>query len=506
MSDSSIDAKLASLASLTEELLAQRRLIIASNRGPLEHKIEPDGSLTAGRGSGGMVTALLATARFVPMTWVASAMTDGDRRAAVEAEGGTVKVPDYEIYVRFVTVPQPVYQRHYYVICNPLLWFIQHYMWNTPRTPNIGRVVYEAWENGYVPTNQAIADAIVAEAEKEDEPPVVLLQDYHLYLAPKMVRERMPEATILHFTHIPWPGPRYWGMLPEFMRRGIHEHMAASDIIGLQTMSDVQNFLHSCDTMLDSEVDYHACTVDFEGHRTHVRAYPISVDAEGLLEFSKSAEVRQSIEKLRPLLGEKTVLRVDRSEPSKNIIRGLRAYELLLERYPEFRGSVNFLQLLVPSRSDLGVYQTYTDEILELVDSINDHFGEMDWQPIRVFYEDDYAQAIAAMTLYDVLLVNPVIDGMNLVSKEGPLVNGCDGVLILSELAGAHEQLQEHVLAVSPTDLEGTVRALHRALTMPGDERHRRSEALRQIVIDEDIIRWLEHQLSDLTALSRGAL
>ncbi|MCH7810592.1 MAG: trehalose-6-phosphate synthase, partial [Chloroflexi bacterium] len=411
-----------------------------------------------------------------------------------------------EIYVRFVTVPQPVYQRHYYVICNPLLWFIQHYMWNTPRTPNIGRVVYEAWENGYVPTNQAIADAIVAEAEKEDEPPVVLLQDYHLYLAPKMVRERMPEATILHFTHIPWPGPRYWGMLPKFMRRGIHEHMAASDIVGLQTMSDVQNFLHSCDTMLDSEVDYHACTVDFEGHRTHVRAYPISVDAEGLLEFSKSAEVQQSIDKLRPLLGEKTVLRVDRSEPSKNIIRGLRAYELLLERYPEFRGSVNFLQLLVPSRSDLGVYQTYTDEIFELVDSINDHFGEMDWQPIRVLYEDDYTQAIAAMTLYDVLLVNPVIDGMNLVSKEGPLVNTNDGVLILSELAGAHEQLQEHVLAVSPTDLEGTVRALHRALTMPSDERHRRAEALRQIVIDEDIIRWLEHQLSDLTALSRGAL
>ncbi|MCI0784642.1 MAG: trehalose-6-phosphate synthase [Chloroflexi bacterium] len=506
MSKSSIDAKLASIASLTEELLAHRRLIIASNRGPLEYKIEADGSLSARRGSGGMVTALMATARFVPMTWVASAMTDGDRRAAVEAESGTVKVPDYEIYVRFVTVPQPVYQRHYYVICNPLLWFIQHYMWNTPRTPNIGRVVYEAWDNGYVPTNQAIADAIVAEADKEDEPPVVLLQDYHLYLAPKMIRERMPEATILHFTHIPWPGPRYWGMLPEFMRRGIHEHMAASDIVGLQTMSDVQNFLHSCDTMLDSDVDYHACTVDFEGHRTHVRAYPISVDADGLLEFSKSAEVQRSIDKLKPLLGEKTILRVDRSEPSKNIIRGLRAHELLLERYPEFRGSVNFLQLLVPSRSDLGVYQTYTDEIFELVDSINDHFGEMDWQPIRVFYEDDYTQAIAAMTLYDVLLVNPVIDGMNLVSKEGPLVNANDGVLILSELAGAYEQLREHVLPVAPTDLEGTVRALHQALTMPSDERRRRSEALRQIVIDEDIIRWLEHQLSDLTALSRGAL
>jgi trehalose 6-phosphate synthase len=506
MPDSTTDAKLASLESLSEELLAARRLIIATNRGPLEHNIEPDGTLSARRGSGGMVTALLATARFVPLTWVASAMTDGDRRAAVEADGGTVKVPDYEIYVRFVTVPQPVYQRHYYVLCNPLLWFIQHYMWNTPRTPNIGRVVYEAWENGYIPTNQAIADAIVGEARKAPEPPIVMVQDYHLYLAPKMVRESLPEATIMHFTHIPWPGPRYWGLLPEFMRRAIHEHMASCDIVGLQTASDVQNFLHSCESMLGADVNFHRCTVDYEGHRTHVRAYPISVDAAGLLAFADSEEVQASVERLRPLLGQQTILRVDRSEPSKNIIRGLRAYELLLERYPEFRGAVNLLQLLVPSRSELGVYQTYTDEIFELVDSINDHYGDLGWQPIRILYEENYPQAIAAMTLYDVLLVNPVIDGMNLVSKEGPLVNKTDGVLVLSELAGSHEQLHEHVLSVAPTDLEGTVRALHQALTMPEDERRRRAQALRRIIEEEDIIRWLVHQLRDLQNLSQGAL
>ena len=506
MTDFSIQDRLVSLESLSEELLAQRRLIIATNRGPLEHNIEPDGTLSARRGAGGMVTALLATARFVPLTWVAAAMTEGDRRAAVEANGGTVKVPDYEIYVRFVSVPQPVYQRHYYVLCNPLLWFIQHYMWNTPRTPNIGRVVYEAWENGYIPTNQAIADAIIDEAQKGGGPPIVLLQDYHLYLAPKMVRERLPEATITHFTHIPWPGPRYWGLLPEFMRRAIHEHRAAADVVGLQTTSDVQNFLHCCDNMLHADVDFHACTVDFAGHRTHVRAYPISVDAEGLLEFAASPEVQESVERLRPLLGNQTILRVDRSEPSKNIVRGLRAYELLLERYPEYRGAVNLIQLLVPSRSELGVYQTYTDEIFELVDSINDHYGDLGWQPIRVLYEENYPQAIAAMTLYDVLLVNPVIDGMNLVSKEGPLVNRTNGVLILSELAGSHEQLHEHVLSVAPTDLEGTVRALHEALTMPEDERRRRAEALRKSIEDEDIIRWLEHQLHDLQALATGVL
>ena len=155
---------------------------------------------------------------------------------------------------------------------------------------------------------------------------------------------------------------------------------------------------------------------------------------------------------------------MDRSEPSKNIIRGLRALELLLERYPELHRTTNFLQFLVPSRSELGVYQTYTDEIFELVESINDHFGDVEWQPVRVFYEDNYAQAIAGMSLYDVLLVNPIIDGMNLVSKEGPLVNERDGVLILSEMAGSFEQLADFVLPIAPADLEGTVRALHQAL------------------------------------------
>ncbi|MDO8615275.1 MAG: trehalose-6-phosphate synthase [Dehalococcoidia bacterium] len=502
-----VQAKLHRLEALTQELLAHRRLIIASNRGPIEYRIEANGALEAQRGGGGMVTALLGAARFVPAIWVASAMTDGDRRAAEEADGHLLKVPDNEIYVRFVTVPQSVYQRHYYVFCNPLLWFLQHFMWNTPRTPNIGRAVYEAWESGYIPVNEAIAQAIIAEAKQQPEPPFVLLQDYHLYLAPALVRAGVPDATIMHFTHIPWPGPRNWGVIPEFMRRRIHEDMCCADIVGLQTRGDVQNFLHCCEAMLDgAAVDYQHCTVTFRDRFVYVRAYPISVDAAGLLLFAQSPEVRQYRERLRPLLGEQTIVRVDRSEPSKNIIRGLRALELLLERYPDFRGKVNVLQFLVPSRSELGVYQTYTDEIFELVDSINDHFGDIGWQPVRVFYEENYAQAIAGMTLYDILLVNPLIDGMNLVSKEGPLVNERDGVLILSELAGSFEQLSEYSLPISPTDLEGTVRALHQALTMPPDERRRRAAALKRLVQEEDITFWLERQFRDLMTLSRGGL
>lgn len=503
---SSVD-KLPRLKALTEQLLERRKLIIASNRGPMEYSIEPGGSLTAHRGSGGMVTALVSATRFVPATWVASAMTDGDRIAAERSEDDLHQVPENEIYVRFVTVPPSTYQRHYYVFCNPLLWFVQHFMWNTPRTPNIGRAVYEAWESGYIPVNEAIASAVVREAKKQPEPPYVLLQDYHLYLAPAMIRREVQDATILHFTHIPWPGPRYWGVLPEFMRRRIHEDMLASDIVGLQTSGDTRNFLHCCEALLDDvDIDYGRSLVNYQGRTTRVRAYPISIDASGLQEYARSPEVEEYKERLKPFLGEQTIVRVDRSEPSKNIIRGLRSYELLLERYPELRREVNFLQFLVPSRSELGVYQTYTDEIFELIDSINDHFGDLEWQPIRIFYEENYPQAIAAMSLYDVLLVNPIIDGMNLVSKEGPLVNEKDGVLILSELAGSFEQLSPHCIPIAPTDLEGTVRAIHEALTMPADERNRRAHALKSLIQEEDITFWLERQFGDLMAMSRQQL
>jgi trehalose 6-phosphate synthase len=501
--NTSANPKLQRLQEVTQQLLASRRLIIASNRGPMEYHIEEDGSLVAHRGGGGMVTALTSATRFVPATWVASAMTDGDRLAEERAEGGLLQVPENEIYVRFVTVPQSTYQRHYYVFCNPLLWFVQHFMWNTPRTPNIGRAVYEAWESGYIPVNEAIANAVIQEASLQGEPPYVLLQDYHLYLAPAMIREAVPDATILHFTHIPWPGPRYWGILPEFMRRRIHEDLCAADIVGLQTVSDTRNFLHACEALLPGvDIDYGRHQLTYRGRTKRVRAYPISIDAAGLQEYARSPEVEDYKRRLDQYRNEQTIVRVDRSEPSKNIIRGLRSYELLLERYPELRRIVNFLQFLVPSRSELGVYQTYTDEIFELIESINDHFGDLDWQPVRVFYEENYPQAIAGMSFYDVLLVNPIIDGMNLVSKEGPLVNERNGVLILSELAGSYEQLSPYCIPVAPTDLEGTVRALHEALTMPEEERRRRAEALKASITEEDITTWLERQFEDLMELS----
>jgi trehalose 6-phosphate synthase len=253
------------------------------------------------------------------------------------------------------------------------------------------------------------------------------------------------------------------------------------------------------------DIDYGLHTVQYNGRITSIRHYPISIDAEGLTEFAHSAEVEVYKRKLEPMLGRQTIVRVDRAEPSKNIVRGLRAWELLLERHVEHRGQVNLIQFLVPSRTELGVYQTYTDEIFELVDSINDHYGDVNWQPVQVLYENNYAQAIAGMYFYDVLFVNPLIDGMNLVSKEGPLVNKGDGVLLLSETAGSAEQLAEFALNVAPTDLEGTVRALHEALTMAPEERLRRASALKKMVEEEDISFWLESQFRDLMAITDGS-
>jgi trehalose 6-phosphate synthase len=490
------------LRELSSQMLAERRLIIASNRGPVEFARNPDGSLSANRGSGGLVTALSALSRFTDLTWIASAMTDGDREVAAKAEG-SAPFDESGMRIRFVALPRKLYQQYYNVVCNSHLWFLQHYMWNTPRSPNISRAIYEAWEQGYSLANETFAETIAAEASGDRKPPYVMVQDYHLYLVPKLVRERLPGAIIQHFTHIPWPDPRYWALLPNFMRRAIFENLSSADIVGLQTVRDTRNFLQGAEAFLPgADVDYRRSTVWFNGHLTLVHAYPIAVDAEGLLAFAGSETVREYEDRLEPLFEQKSVVRVDRAEPSKNLLRGFRAFELLIQRHAEYRGRVNMLAFIVPSRTDIGFYQNYTDEVLEFIDAINDEYGSATWEPITVFYENNYAQAIAAMRHYDVLLVNPVIDGMNLVAKEGPLVNVNDGVLLLSETAGAFEQLAEHALPVAPADIEGTVRALKRALDMPAEERHTRALALHDMIAADDIIEWLIRQFSDLLALA----
>ena len=495
------DARLRELCSAK---LSQRRLILASNRGPIEYHFTQGGQLEARRGSGGVVTALSSLSRYVELDWVASAMREGDREAARRAHGGRFKVPSARenLYLRFVVSPRNTYHKFYNIFCNPLLWFLQHYMWSSSRTPNIDRVVYDAWENGYVPVNQAFAEAVISEAEGSELPPVVLLHDYHLYLASAYIRRQMPNVVIHHYIHIPWPSPSYWQLLPNSMRQAIISSLCTADIVGLQTGRDVRSFLHCCQSFIDeAEIDYRQRTVQINDRIVQVKAYPISVDVAGLKQLVSSTRLKEYEEKLRHLYGEQTIVRVDRAEPSKNILRGYRAFDTLLERYPQFQGKVKFIAFLVPTRTHLKQYQRYTQDVTQLIEAINNKYGTEEWHPIDFFYENNYAQAIAGMRRYDVLLVNAVIDGMNLVAKEGPTVNNRDGVLILSETVGACEQLGQNALTVAPADLEGTTQALYTALTMPPEERSKRAAALKRSIEEEDITNWLLHLLQDAVNL-----
>ncbi len=494
----------ARLKELFSQKVSRRRLIIDSNRGPVQYSLSEDGQLKAHRGSGGVVTALTGLSNYVEVDWIASAMREGDRLATRRAPEGIIEVPGAsgKLRLHFVISPRNTYHKFYNIFCNPLLWFLQHSMWTSPRTPNIDHVVYDAWENGYVSVNQAFAQAVVTQASRGESAPIVMLNDYHLYLASAYIREQLPNLIIQHFIHIPWPSPSYWQLLPDFMRLAIINSLCTADIVGLQTKRDVLGFLQCCQSFIEgAEVDYNRQTVKVNDHIVRVKAYPISIDVSGIRKLVSSDRAKEYEEKLCPLCGEQTIVRVDRAEPSKNIIRGFKAFDTLLERYPQFQGKVKLIAFIVPTRTGIKLYRRYTEDVTQLIEAINSKYGTEEWHPIDFFYENNYIQALAGMRLYDVLLVNVVIDGMNLVAKEGPVVNNRDGVLILSETAGACEQLGQNALTVSPADIEGTTRALYTALTMPADERRKRATALKRSIEQADITDWIYHLLEDAVNL-----
>lgn len=490
------------LDSIVEELLPDRKLIISSNRGPVEyHWNEENSNLEARRGSGGVVTAISAASRFTNPVWIACAMTEGDRRLASEttSEYTDWSQGDQRYRLRFVTPSKQEFNDYYGAISNPLLWFLQHYMWDAPRTPNITRETRKAWLS-YASVNARMAEAISDEVDRDSQDTIIMLHDYHLYLCPGILRERLRRnALITHFIHIPWPGPGYWGLLPAEFRERIFSSLCSCDILGFQTALYARNFLGTCSELLPgAKVDTAASSVTLGGHTLRVRVYPISIDVGALIELAESIEVREHRQRLRARCGDYTIVRIDRVEPSKNIVRGFKAFEQLLEDYPEYRGRVKFLAFLVPSRLSVEEYKKYIEEIMVSAGWINTRFSDGAWQPIELFVGENYLRAIAAMQLYDVLLVNPLIDGMNLVAKEGATVNQNNGVIVLSEGAGAAEQLREGALVVSPADVIGTAEALHRALEMSLEERQLRAEWLRKSVAAEDIAMWLYHQLDDI--------
>jgi trehalose 6-phosphate synthase len=471
-------------------------LVLVSNRGPVT--FQDDGDVK--RGTGGLVTALTGLASHRHAVWIASALTDGDARKAHEAEGEafTVRSPaGGEYQVRLVVSEPDAYDRFYNIFANPMLWFIQHYLWDLSNAPDVRRNEVEAFEYGYNVVNEDLATAVIEEIEGDDEP-VVMVHDYHLYTLPALVRRARPDVFLHHFVHIPWTQSDAWRVLPQKIREELYSGLLSNDIVGFHTSSYRRNFLQCCRDLMDLEVDFDAGVVHFEDREVWVRNYPLPIDAKALFNVASSDGVARQEEELLHRRRDHLILRVDRADLSKNVLRGFSSFDLFLEQHPEFRERVTFIAQLMPSRTDVPEYAEYLERIEALVAVVNHRHGTPDWMPIQLKLRDDLEEAVAAYKHYDVLLVNAMFDGMNLVAKEGPMVNERDGVSILSENTGAHEELGEHALSVNPFDIQALADSIHAALTMEPGERARRLRGLKEIVTARDPGDWIDEQLDDI--------
>lgn len=490
---------------LEAELLKKRSLIIAANRAPVTFDKNEEGELTYQRGGGGLVTALTGLAKYVDATWVGSAITESDR----EWREGFIPLNEHgNIRIKFVIPEEDAYEDYYNVISNPLIWFLQHNMWNIARAPTITRKTWEAWEHGYVVVNRLFADAIAELIKESENPVVVMLQDYQLYLAPGLLRQRIrtgnQRLTLTHFIHIPWPGTGDWGILPSTMRRSILEALLSVDLLGFQTVEDGLNFIRTIESHIPrAHVNYRRGRIWYRNHATHIRDFPISIDVNALKEIAESSEVEEYRKRFEEQIGDqKVIVRIDRTEPSKNIVRGFQSFDEFLDLYPEFKKKVQFLALLVPSRMDVEEYQNYLDELMAAAGRVNAKHGGSEWEPVRVIVGENYHRAIAALQLYDVLLVNSIADGMNLVAKEGPIVNQRNGVVILSERTGARQQLESGSIVISPCDIYATAEAIYQALNMQREDRRDMATRLRWTIEREDISDWLCRQLETIKDLN----
>jgi trehalose 6-phosphate synthase len=473
-------------------------LLLVSNRGPVTFEL--DGSFT--RGGGGLVTALTGLASDRRSVWIASAMSDGDIEQARQSEGQPLQVSTQsggDYLVRLVVSDADAYDRFYNVVANPLLWFIQHYLWDLSNAPDIRESDVEAFDQGYKVVNEDLA-AVVIEQIAGVSDPVVMVHDYHLYTLPAVLRAARPDVFLHHFIHIPWTQPDAWRVLPARVRREIFEGVLANDIVGFHTRSYRWNFLQCCRDLLALDVDFEAGIVHYDGREVWVRAYPLPIDYEATRQIARSERTRELEAELQRRRREHIILRVDRADLSKNVLRGFSAFDEFLERHPEFAERVTFIAQLMPSRMDVPQYRDYLERIEALVAIVNQRHGTPDWMPIQLKLRDDLEEAVAAYKNYDVMLVNAMFDGMNLVAKEGPLVNERDGVSILSENTGAHEELGEFALSVNPFDINDTADAIFRALTMSPQERSRRAKGLKAAVSARDPGDWIDEQLADIAA------
>ena len=439
-------------------------LVVVSNRGPVTHRREADGSVVAVRGAGGLVAALAPLADHPPVAWVASAMSDADREIAAAGAGDVRSESGAPMRLHLVAHEPDAYRLFYTVVANPVLWFVQHGLWELKHDPTAD--LAHPWAEGYVAVNRGLAAAAVDELDRHPGAPL-LVQDYHLYVAPALVRAVRPQARIATFIHIPWVGPDAWGVLPPDIAAAVHEGVLACDSVGFHT----ERCSHAKSLAVDAE------------------SFSRLADAEGVLERKEALAVD------RP---EILVLRVDRTDPSKNAVRGFEAFGLMLARDPSLHGRIGLVALLDPSRQEIPEYVEYRAATEAAAAAVNARFATSGWEPIRLDVRDDFLASVAAYTDYDVLLVNPVMDGLNLVAKEAPLVNERDGVLVLSRQAGAFDEIGAFTVGVDPLDVPGQADALGQAISLPRDERRRLLGAIRETVRARNLNDWVERELAEL--------
>ena len=493
--------------SMTQTKHSAGNLIIVSNRGPNDF-VWQDDHWVVRPASGGLVSMIDPLARQPDVTWfccVSEAPPASESRAALFTTAADQTDPEHHIVP--VPLPSKIYQAYYGTISNEVLWMLQHHLVGQFGYSSLDAERHRAWTDGYLEANLRIARAI---RESGIKPRAFLIQDYHLYPLPALLREVFPDVPSLHFTHIPFPDSATLKLIPQSWRGTILQGLLGADVVGMQTDWDSRPFLGCCEELLGAKVDYKNGTVAArDGRLVRVRAFSASTNPAAVEQSMQSPAVAAARERLAPWTGwqagkrrdegKQTIIRVDRLDPSKNQIIGFRAFGRLLELRPDLCRNVRFLAFLIPSRTDLSVYRNYRDAVYAMIDEVNTRFAaDCEGEPIQVFYTNDREQALAAMEQCDVLLVNSREDGMNLVVKEWAVVSQRPGVAVISETAGVAAITVDSALLVSPLDIEGTARAMERALGMRSEERAARLTTLRESVYSWSAADWLSAQLAEL--------
>jgi trehalose 6-phosphate synthase len=474
--------------------MGDSQVLVASNRGPVSFTLTDDGTLSMRRGGGGLVSGLAGVGGDI--LWICAALSDADRAAARRAQDG--RLDSYGAgAVRMLDIPAGTFNRAYNSVANSTLWFVHHLLYDTPNAPHFDARSRRDWQS-YQAYNAAFADALARDARPGAK---VAIQDYHLTLAPGMLRDRRPDLKIVHFAHTPWAPPEYYRLLPDDIGREVLEGILGADHAGFHAERWADAFIDCCAAVLQAKVDRATRTVTHAGRVTRIGVHGLGVDGEALRARADEPDVRARKQTLREQVGDRQlIVRIDRTELSKNIVRGLAAYRELLARHPEWHGRIVHLAFAYPSRHDLPEYREYTAAVQRMAAEIADEYGTATWEPLILQVNDDYPRSLAAYGLADVLLVNPIRDGMNLVAKEGPVLaeRGC--ALVLSREAGAAAEFDEDAIMINPFDVSQTAEALNQALLMPRDERVERCARLSATATALPPQRWLAAQLDALDA------